>query len=291
MLIVRTWFPNSFFKDARVLPYLVTDVSLPGHPGGNKRELFQHSDILVTCSTIFQMEIDILNEISSETPRKAQQWFCYCDLSPLTPSFTNAVFLQFLSPSGIADVQCFFKKAQPWLSVLDVSGSAGANWKHTTEGRESARGEDDSAGSPVRNDPGLRCEGKAAKGGRETFEGEKNPKNTEFQKCCQCDQGVKPEWCSASVDLHHEAPVPGWLWPFYFHSCLKLDAHPLCNAFMAVGVWAAFPSWADSKPSWHPQQNLKTSETNEKTPHNDKPTQRNTCSFSWILWMCQLCWT
>lgn len=161
-----------------MLPYLVTDVSLPGHTGGNRRK--------EKCSCFSTVTFWWTPAPHSGWKYIFWAWFLQRHQGKCTTSFVTVTSLHFCYPmlqkccvslvlesSWNCRRSVFLRKAQPWLSALDVYESAGANWKHTTVGREIATGEADIAGLPVRSDLGLRWKGKAAKGGCKTFEGEK----------------------------------------------------------------------------------------------------------------------
>lgn len=74
-------------------------------------------------------------------------------------------------------------------------------------------------------------------------------KNTNFQKCCQHNQGVKADWCSGILQWvctkrltcqcgsgpSIYIPVHGWILS-------------LCNVHKSIHPWTAFPSWAENKP-------------------------------------------
>lgn len=179
MLIVRTWFPNSFLRMlVCCLIWLQMFRCL-----GTQGEIRERKSAVVLAQWHFselQHHIPDGNTYSKhdffrDTKENVTLLLLQLSLSPYScyPMLQKCCVSLVLEPGRNCRHSVFLKKAQPWLSVLDVYESAGANWKHTTVGREIATGEADTAGLPVRNDLGLRWKGKAAKGGCKTFEGEK----------------------------------------------------------------------------------------------------------------------
>lgn len=56
-----------------------------------------------------------------------------------------------------------------------------------------------------------------------------------------------------------------WFWPFCLHFCSQPGPQSLCNVYISVYVWAAFPSWTDNKPHFFLGIHNKI-----KKPWNDK---------------------
>lgn len=138
MLIVRTWVPNSFIRmlvccliwlqilhclgtQGEIRDSCFSTVTFEWTPAPNsgwkcmfwtrflQRHQGKHNTGFVTATSL---HLSLLSQ--------ASEMLFFCS-SWAHRNFRHSVF---------------FKKAQPWLSVLDVYGKAGANWKHTTEGRE-----------------------------------------------------------------------------------------------------------------------------------------------------------
>lgn len=177
MLIVRTWFPNSFLRMLVCCLIWLQMFHCLGTRGNRRKE---------KCSCFSTVTFWWTPAPHSGWKYIFWAWFLQRDQGKCTTGFVTVTSLHFCYPmlqkccvslvlesSWNCRHSVFLRKAQPWLSALDVYESAGANWKHTTVGREIATGEADIAGLPVRSDLGLRWKGKAAKGGCKAFEGEK----------------------------------------------------------------------------------------------------------------------
>lgn len=198
-----------------------------------------------------------LNKSSSETPRKAQHWFCYNYLStyPCYPKPQKCCFSAVLEPNWNCRHSVFLKKAQPWLSVLDVF--MGVLEQIESTALRGGRGW--YCWITCQKWSGSEMKGEGSKGRLENIWGGKT-KNTKFQKCCQYNQSVKPEWCSLEFScgftprgscgsvtlalLFTFLLMPASSVPIqYLHICLCMSSIPIVSRRKTLFL------------SWHPQQN------------------------------------
>lgn len=232
MLIVRTWFPNSFLRVLVCCLIWLQMFLCLGTQGGKWEEVvlarWHFSDLqhrvpdgdkypeqdffrdTKESTTLVLLQSPLSTHPCSPKLQK------FCVSAALEPKWNWAqeiqkfsVSLQKLSPGCLCRM---------FLGVLEQIEStprrAGRGWCCWITCQEWS-------GSEMKG-------GKAAKGGCETFEGGKNLKIQSFRGAVSAMR----EWCSAPVGLHHEAQVS--FWPFYLHPCSKLHPQPLCNAYIAV---------------------------------------------------------